>query len=87
MLWTGRPCRRRQCWLWRKRKRATRPASEPKLRQNRIICNRHLAWDIESDHYLILNPDGRRGQRFQVMRCVSELALRDYIVKNKALFS
>jgi len=25
-----------QCWLWRKRKRATGPASAPKLRQNRI---------------------------------------------------
>src|SRR5208283_1479258 len=29
MLWTGRPCRRRQCWLWLKRKRATGPASAP----------------------------------------------------------
>ena len=36
MLWTGRSCRRRQYWLWRKRKRATVPASAPKLRQNRI---------------------------------------------------
>ena len=36
MLWTGRSCRRRQCWLWRKRKRATGPASAPKLRQNRF---------------------------------------------------
>ena len=26
----------RQCWLWRKRKRATGPASAPKLRQNRV---------------------------------------------------
>jgi len=34
MLWTGRSCRRRQCWLWRKRKRATGLASAPKLRQN-----------------------------------------------------
>src|SRR5271166_1940273 len=34
MLWTGRSCRRRQCWL--KRKRATGPASAPKLRQNRF---------------------------------------------------
>jgi len=25
-----------QCWLWRKRKRATGPASAPKLRQNRF---------------------------------------------------
>src|SRR5271166_6274962 len=40
MLWTGRSCRRRQCWLWRKRKRATGPASAPKLRQNRFNCNR-----------------------------------------------
>ncbi|SRR5260370_27339698 len=39
MLWTGRSCRRRQCWLWRKRKRATVPASAPKLRQNRIKCS------------------------------------------------
>jgi hypothetical protein len=36
MLWTGRSCRRRQCWLWRKRKRDTAPASAPKLRQNRF---------------------------------------------------
>jgi hypothetical protein len=36
MLWTGRSCRRRQCWLWRERKHATGPASAPKLRQNRI---------------------------------------------------
>jgi hypothetical protein len=36
MLWTERSCRRRQCWLWRKRKRATGPASAPKLRQNRF---------------------------------------------------
>jgi hypothetical protein len=36
MLWTGRSCRRRQCWLWRKRKRATGPTSAPKLRQNRF---------------------------------------------------
>src|SRR5271169_2292190 len=40
MLWTGRSCRRRQCWLWRKRKRATGPASAPKLRQNRIKCSK-----------------------------------------------
>ena len=39
MLWTGRSCRRRQCWLWRKRKRATGPASAPKLRQNRFKCS------------------------------------------------
>ena len=39
MLWTGRSCRRPQCWLWRKRKRATGPASAPKLRQNRIKCS------------------------------------------------
>jgi hypothetical protein len=39
MLWTGRSCRRRQCWLWRKRKRATGPASSPKLRQNGIKCS------------------------------------------------
>jgi hypothetical protein len=39
MLWTGRPCRRRQCWLWLKRKRATGPASAPKLRQNRFKYN------------------------------------------------
>jgi hypothetical protein len=32
MLWTGRSCRRRQCSLRRKRKRA----SAPKLRQNRF---------------------------------------------------
>ena len=36
MLWTGRSCRRRQCWLWRKRKRAAGPTSAPKLRQNRF---------------------------------------------------
>ncbi len=36
MLWTGRSCRRGQCWLWRKRKRATGPASASKLRQNRF---------------------------------------------------
>ena len=42
MLWTGRSCRRRQCWLWRKRERATGPASAPKLRQNRFKCNRYL---------------------------------------------
>ena len=35
MLWTGRSCRKRQCWLWRKRKRAAGPTSAPKLRQNR----------------------------------------------------
>src|SRR6202521_6229195 len=39
MLWTGRPCRRGQCWLWRKGKGATGPASAPKLRQNRIKCS------------------------------------------------
>ena len=36
MLWTGRSCRRRQRWLWRKRKRAAGPTSAPKLRQNRF---------------------------------------------------
>jgi hypothetical protein len=39
MLWTGRSCRRRQCSLWRKGKRATGPADAPKLRQNRFKCN------------------------------------------------
>ena len=29
MFWTGRSCRRRQCWPWRKRKRAIGPASAP----------------------------------------------------------
>jgi len=42
MLWTGRSCRRRQCWLWRNRKRATGTASAPKLRQSRFNCNRQL---------------------------------------------
>jgi len=31
MLWTGRSCRRRQCWLWRKRKRARGPAAIAKI--------------------------------------------------------
>jgi hypothetical protein len=39
MLWTGRSCRRRQCWIRRKRKRATGPVSAPKLRQNRFKYN------------------------------------------------
>ena len=43
MLWTGRSCRRRQCWLWRKRKRATGPANAPKLRQNRFKYSATLA--------------------------------------------
>ena len=30
MFWTGRSCRRRQCWPWRKRKRAIGPASAPR---------------------------------------------------------
>ena len=41
ILWTGRPCRRRQCWLWLKRKHATGPASASKLRQNRSAVNGH----------------------------------------------
>ena len=32
ILWTGRFCRGRQCWLWLRRG----PASAPKLRQNRF---------------------------------------------------
>ena len=44
MLWTGRSCRRRQCWLWRKRKRAAGPASAPKLRQNRFKYRATAVW-------------------------------------------
>ena len=48
MLWTGRSCRRRQCWLWRKRKRATGPASAPKLRQNRFKYRATFETELET---------------------------------------
>ena len=71
MLWTGRSCRRRQCWLWRKRKRAAGPTSAPKLRQNRFNCknltSKMLVYTSTDDEFvvfkefrmtlLVFNPD------------------------------
>jgi hypothetical protein len=48
MLWTGRSCRRRECWLWRKRKCVTGPATAPRLRQNPIKCSKRGLFSIVS---------------------------------------
>jgi hypothetical protein len=69
MLWTGRSCRRRQCWLWRKRKRATGLASAPKLRQNRIKCS-SLRFKYNSLLYLNRGLPGRAVYDLSAVRQV-----------------
>jgi hypothetical protein len=73
MLWTGRPCRRRQCWLWRERKRATSPASAPKLRQNRIKCS-SLRFKCNSLLYLNRGLPGERSLRFKYSATADQTA-------------
>jgi hypothetical protein len=42
----GKVLQKSHCWLWRKRKRATGPASAPKLRQNRFKYSATLDFEI-----------------------------------------
>jgi hypothetical protein len=80
IIWTGRHCRRRQCWLWLKRKHATGPASAPKLRQNRFKeTGKNLGGQAAERQYqdiASIRVPGRCRPKRQRRKCGSASAIR-----------
>ena len=53
MLWTGRSCRRRQCWLWLKRKRPQVPQVHQSCVRTRIKCSQTIVYDLSTGRHLV----------------------------------